>query len=253
MKILVVNPNTTLSMTEKIGEAARSVAAPGTEITAVSPDKGPVSIEGHYDEAYCVPGVVEQVLAGAAEGYDGFVVACFDDPGLHSCRTAVAQPVVGICEAAMHAATMIAASFSVVSTLARSIPVIEELGIRYGMERRMKRVWAADIPVLALEEEGSDAKEKVRAAVLRAIEEDRSEAVILGCAGMADLTAWLTRETGVPVLDGVASAVKMAEGLVALGLGTSKVGGYASPRPKTYTGAFSQFAPGSPTTTDDLR
>ena len=243
MKILVVNPNTTISMTEKIGAAARSVAASETEILAVSPDKGPVSIEGHYDEAYCVPGVVERVLQGAAEGHDGFVLACFDDPGLHSCRTAVAEPVVGICEAAMHAATMIAGSFSVVSTLARSVPVIEELGHRYGMERRLKRVWAADIPVLALEEEGSGAAEKVRAAVLRAIEEDRSEAVILGCAGMADLTAWLTKETGVPVLDGVACAVKMVEGLVGLGLGTSKVGGYAWPRPKAYTGDFSRFAP----------
>ena len=143
----------------------------------------------------------------------------------------------------MHAATMIANSFSVVSTLERSIPVIEELGQRYGMERRLKRVWAADIPVLALEEEGSAAAEKVRAAVLRAIEEDRSEAVILGCAGMADLTAWLTKETGVPVLDGVACAVKMVEGLIGLGLGTSKTGGYAWPRPKAYTGDFSRFAP----------
>ncbi|MGI9501392.1 MAG: aspartate/glutamate racemase family protein [Geminicoccaceae bacterium] len=243
MKILVVNPNTTLSMTEKIGEAAHSVAAPGTETVTVSPDKGPVSIEGHYDEAYCVPGVVERVIAGSAEGYDGFVLACFDDPGLHSCRTAVAEPVVGICEAAMHAATMIAGSFSVVCTLARSIPVIEELGHRYGMERRLKRVWPADIPVLALEEQSSDAAEKVRQAVLHAIEKDRSEAVILGCAGMADLTAWLTRETGVPVLDGVACAVKMVEGLVGLGLGTSKVGGYAWPRAKPYTGEFARFAP----------
>lgn len=245
MKILIVNPNTTLSMTEKIGQAGRSIAAAGTEITAVSPDKGPVSIEGYYDEAYCVPGVVERVMAGAVEGYDGFVLACFDDPGLYSCRTAVAEPVVGICEAAMHTATMIASSFSVVSTLPRSIPVIEELGFRYGMDRRLKRVWAADIPVLALEEEGSGAAEKVRAAVMRAVEEDRSEAVILGCAGMADLTTWLTKETGVPVLDGVACAVKMVEGLVGLGLGTSKVAGYAWPRPKDYTGDFSPYAPTS--------
>ena len=190
-----------------------------------------------------MPGVVERVLAGSAEGYDGFVLACFDDPGLHSCRTAVAEPVVGICEAAMHAATMIASSFSVVSTLARSVPVIEELGYRYGMERRLKRVWSADIPVLALEEGGSGAAEKVHAAVLRAIGEDRSEAVILGCAGMADLTAWLTKETGVPVLDGVASAVKMVEGLISLGLKTSKIGGYDWPRPKAYAGDYAKFAP----------
>ena len=114
------------------------------------------------------------------------------------------------------------------------------------MDRRLKRVWAADIPVLALEEEGSGAADKVRAAVMHALEVDRSEAVILGCAGMADLTAWLTRETGVPVLDGVACAVKMVEGLVGLGLGTSKAGGYASPPPKVYTGDFARFAPAPP-------
>ena len=245
MKILIVNPNTTLSMTKKIEEAGVSVAGPETDVKAVSPDKGPVSIEGYYDEAYCVPGVVETIRQGSANGYDGFVIACFDDPGLAASRTAVAEPVVGICEAAMQVASMIASSFSVVSTLARSVPVIEELGFRYGMERKLKRVWAADIPVLALEEEGGDAARKVRDVVLRAVETDRSEAVLLGCAGMADLTTWLTKETGVPVIDGVAAAVKMVEGIVGLGLGTSKVGAYDWPRPKEYVGDFACYAPSS--------
>ncbi len=243
MNILIVNPNTTLSMTEKIEEAAKSVAQPGTEVKAISPDKGPASIEGYYDEAYCVPGVVEAVIEGSKDGVDGFVVACFDDPGLMACRTAVAQPVIGICEAAMLSASMIASSFSVVSTLQRAVPVIEELGLRYGMERKLKRVWAADIPVLALEEKGGDAAMRVRDVVMNAVEQDHAEAVILGCAGMADLTTWLTKETGVPVIDGVACAMKMVEGLVGLGLQTSKVGAFAWPRAKTYTGDFAPFAP----------
>lgn len=247
MKILIVNPNTTLSMTKKIEEAGVSVAGPSTDVVAVSPDKGPVSIEGYYDEAYCVPGVVETIMRGSADGYDGFVIACFDDPGLAASRSAVAEPVIGICEAAMQVASSIASSFSVVSTLARSVPVIEELGFRYGMERKLKRVWAADIPVLALEEEGGEAAQKVRDVVLRAVETDRSEAVLLGCAGMADLTTWLTKETGVPVIDGVAAAVKMVEGVVGLGLGTSKVGAYDWPRPKSYVGNFARYAPSSRT------
>src|SRR3712207_6800173 len=78
MRILVVNPNTTLSMTEKIGAAARAVAAPGTAITAVSPAMGPASIEGYYDEAFAVPGLLEEVRKGEAMGFDGYVVACFD-------------------------------------------------------------------------------------------------------------------------------------------------------------------------------
>jgi Asp/Glu/hydantoin racemase len=91
---------------------------------------------------------------------------------------------------------------------------------------------AADIPVLALEEPGSNARQKLLDEITRAVREDRCEAVILGCAGMADLTAWLTEETGVPVIDGVAVAVRMVEALVGAGLSTSKVGAYARPLAK---------------------
>lgn len=243
MKLLVVNPNTTASMTEKIGVAARAVAALGTTIVAVNPSDGPVSIEGPYDEVYCLPGLLETVRRGIEHGAQATVVACFDDPGLDACRAISAGPVVGICEAAMHAAAMIAGRFSVVTTLAVSVPVIERNAQRYGMERLCRRVRAAEVPVLALEEPGGAAARKVRDEVARAVKEDGAEAVVLGCAGMADLAAWISRETGVPVIDGVAAAVKFAEALVTLGLGTSKVGGYASPRGKPYSGRYSVFAP----------
>ena len=117
MKILIVNPNTTLSMTEKIGEAARSVAAAGTEIIAVSPEDGPASIEGYYDEAFAVPGLLREVRKGETQGMDGYIVACFDDPGLHAVRSIATGPVVGICEAAVYAASIVAGSFTVVTTL----------------------------------------------------------------------------------------------------------------------------------------
>jgi allantoin racemase len=229
MKILAINPNSTASMTDKIRSCARAVVCPGTEIMAVNPADSPVSIEGYYDEVMALPGLIRLARKGEEEGYDGMVVACFDDPGIAACREIASGPVVGICEAAMHAATMIASNFSVVTTLARSVPIVEDLAVRYGMERRCRRVRAADIPVLALEEEGSNARAKVLDEVMRSIREDRCEAVILGCAGMSDLTAWLTRETGVPVIEGVVAAVKMVEALVGAGLGTSKVGAYAAP------------------------
>ena len=231
MRLLVVNPNTTASMTAKIGACARAFASPGVEIIARNPPDGPASIEGHYDEAMSTPGLLAEIRRGEAEGVDGTVVACFDDPAIGACREIATGPVVGICEAAMHAATMIATSFSVVTTLPRAVPIIEELALRYGMERRCRRVRAADIPVLALEEEG-DARQRILAEVRAAVAQDRCEAVILGCAGMADLTEWLTRETGVPVIDGVVAGVRMVEALVGAGLRTSKIGAYATPRPK---------------------
>jgi allantoin racemase len=231
MRILVVNPNTTASMTAKIGACARAFASLGVEIIARNPPDGPASIEGHYDEAISTPGLLAEIRRGEAEGVDGFVVACFDDPAIGACREIATGPVVGICEAAMHAATMIATSFSVVTTLPRAVPIIEELALRYGMERRCRRVRAADIPVLALEEPG-DARQRILTEVREAVAQDRCEAVILGCAGMADLTEWLTHETGVPVIDGVVAGVRMVEALVGAGLRTSKIGAYAAPRAK---------------------
>ena len=232
VRILIVNPNTTASMTDKIRACAESVRGPDTSIAAVNPSTGPRSIEGHYDEAMCLPGLLREVQDGEEAGYDGFVVACFDDPGIGACREIAAGPVVGICEAAMHAASMIATSFSVVTTLPRSVPIVEKLAVEYGMERRLRRVRAAEIPVLALEQDGGGARERVRAEVALAIEQDRCEAVILGCAGMADLTAWLSAETGVPVIDGVVAGVKLIEALVGGGFKTSKIGAYAPPNPK---------------------
>jgi allantoin racemase len=243
VRINLVNPNTTRSMTEKIAAAARSVAAPGTEIRAVSPAMGPVSIEGPYDEAFCVPGLLEEIAKAEAEGFDGHVIACFDDPGLDAARQIARAPVVGIAEAAMHVAGLVAGSFTIVTTLARSIPTLEQLVRRYGFAQRCRRVRAAEFPVLALEEPGSDAQERLRAEIGRALAEDRCEAILLGCAGMADLARELSGEFGSPVIDGVAAATKLVEALVGLGLATSKIGGWAPPLPKPYTGAFARFAP----------
>jgi allantoin racemase len=201
---------------------------------------GPVSIEGYYDEAFCVPGLLQEIRDHPADAY---VIACFDDTGLDAARTIAPGPVIGICEAAMHMATLIAGSFSVVTTLGRSVPVVEHLARKYGFAHHMRRARAAEVPVLDLEDPASDAHDRLCAEIARAIEEDRPEAIILGCAGMADLARQLSRQFGLPVVDGVAAAVKLAEGLAALGLSTSRRGGYALPGAKRYTGDFARFAP----------
>lgn len=232
MDILVVNPNSTQSMTDKIVEAAKIAASPGTVIHGATAAGAPASIEGHYDEAMSLPGLLAQVREAEAKGMDGIVVACFDDPGIAACRELASGPVIGICEAAVKAASMLATSFSVVTTLPRAIPVIEHLIHGYGLSHQCRRVRSAAIPVLALEEPGSDARLKVRDEIRRAIKEDNCEAVVLGCAGMADLTQWLSEETGIPVIDGVSIATKLIEALVGAGLKTSKINAYAFPNAK---------------------
>jgi allantoin racemase len=236
MRLLVVNPNTTRSMTEKIGAAARAVAGQGTEIIAVNPESGPPSIEGYYDEVFAVPGLIAEMRK--ADVVDATIIACFDDTGLDAARSFSAAPVIGIGEAAFHMASLIAGKFSVVTTLARSVPAIEHNLVRYGLMSRCARVRAADVAVLDLEVPGSAARGRIAREIDRAIDEDGAEAIVLGCAGMADLAAELTRQHGLPVVDGVAAAVKLAESLFGLGLTTSKLGGYAAPLTKTYTGQW---------------
>ena len=152
-------------------------------------------------------------------------------------------PVVGIGEAGFFAAAMLAHRFSVVTTLSRSVPVLENNLLRYGLDRRCARVRACEVPVLELDNPASGARKKIADEIARALNEDGAEAVVLGCAGMADLAASLGTEFGVPVIDGVGAAVVLAEGLAAIGLRTSKRGGYARPLAKAYSGAFAPFSP----------
>jgi allantoin racemase len=240
MRLLVINPNTTAGMTGKIGAAARAAASPGTEIIAVNPAGGPASIEGYFDEAFAVPGVIEEMRRAGA--MDATIIACFDDTGLDAARSYSTAPVIGIGEAAFHLASLIAGKFSVVTTLARSVPAIEHNLVRYGLMSRCARVRASDVAVLDLEIPNSPARGRISREIDRAIEEDHAEAIVLGCAGMADLAAELSREHGLPVVDGVAAATRLAESLVGLGLRTSKRGGYAPPLPKLFSRPFAAFA-----------
>jgi allantoin racemase len=227
MRILVVNPNTTASMTAKIGDAARRVARPGTEIVAINPKSGPASIEGYYDEAICLAELLSTIEGNP--DVDGVVIACFDDTGLDAVRCMTDRPVIGIGEAAYHMASMLANKFSVVTTLARSVPALEHNLQRYGLAARCGRVRSAEVAVLELEEPGSTARVRISDEIRRAVDKDRAEAIVLGCAGMANLAESLAFEHGLPVLDGVSCAVALCETMAGLGLRTSRLGGYAPP------------------------
>ena len=224
MKLLVVNPNTTASMTEKIADVARAAARPDTEIVATNPDDGPVSIQGYLDVATCVPGLLAEVAQHPDA--DAVLVACFDDTGVDALRCVVDGPVIGIGEAAYHAASMVSAKFGVVTTLSRSVPGLEANLARYGLERKCAGVRATDIEVLDLEAGDPATTEKIRDEIRKAMTEDQAEAIVLGCAGMADLMIKLSIEFRIPIIDGVACGVAMAEALVSAGLRTSRANAY---------------------------
>ena len=212
-------------MTDKIAIAARAVARPDTEIISVNSQDGPASIQGFLDVATCIPGLLAEV---ARHPYvDAIVIACFDDTGVDAVRTLVNIPVLGIGEAAYHAASMIANKFSVITTLSRSVPGLENNLMRYGLAQKCVRVRATDIPVLKLEEGDPATLFKVKSEIRESIAQDNTEAIVLGCAGMADLMVELSEEFGLPVIDGVSAGVTFAEALVNNNLRTSKIGAYS--------------------------
>ena len=244
MKVLLINPNTTTSMTARMRDAACAVASSETDIVAVTAEYGPESIEGYYDEVFSVPAMLDAVKAHPDSA--GIVVGCFDDTGVDAARCVTSAPVIGICQAAMQVASVVSGSFTVVTTLGRSVPALEHLARRYGYGDLCRRVRASEIPVLALEDPASGARDQLRAEIRRALDEDGCEAIVLGCAGMVDMARTFSEEFAVPVVEGVTAAVKLAEGLAVLGVSTSKRGGYAPPRRKAYAGAFLPYAPGHP-------
>ena len=230
MRILLVNPNSSPAMTRTITDAGKAAAGPGTEITGCCPASSPPSIEGYSDgvaAAFHTLGLLDE--RGPADGY---VLACFDDTGVDAVRERVAGPVLGIGEAAMHAATMLACRFSVLTSLERSVPIIEDNAARLGLAARCRGVHAANLPVLVFED-GERAYAALRDAARKVLEADRSDALVLGCGGMAHLAPRLASELGAPVIEGVACAVRFVEALVSLGLKTAKTGGYAYPLAKS--------------------
>ena len=237
MRLLVINPNTSTQMTAAIHRAAQAAAGPGVTVETVHATAGPHSIEGHVDEAVSMLGTLEWVLRRDAD-VDGYVFACFSaHAAIDATRELTRKPAVGIAEAGMALASLIAHRFSIVTTSRRWKPLLEDAVRKYGYETRCASVRSSGLAVLDLDRLP---REQVIGTLVRearlAVTEDGAEAIVLGCAGMADLEARLREALDVPIVDGVAAAVSLVSTLGRLGLGTSKVGAYQPVLPREVDG-----------------
>ena len=232
MRILVLNPNTTTGMTASIRTIAEASASPGTEIVATEPLWGPESIEGHF-EGYLSAAAVLDRLTTIEEPFDALVMAGFGEPGREGAQELLDVPVLDITECAAQLAMLLGHSYGIVTTLDRAVPQIQDRLLTAGLLQRCAAVRGTGLGVLELEEDEDRTVEAVVSTARRLVEEDGAEVVCLGCGGMAGLQEKVSASLGgVPVVDGVAAAVKFAEAAVGLGLSTSKVRSFAPPRPK---------------------
>lgn len=232
MRIVVTNCNTTQEMTEEIVRGARAAAGPGTTVTGLTPDWGPESAEGWLD-SYLSAAAVLDLLRTYEVPYDAVVMAGFGEHGREGARELVDVPVVDITEAAAHFACLLGRRYGVVTTLERSCGQIEDSLETAGVGRNCAAVVGTGLGVLDL---GDDRRtEEAFVAAAERAREAGAEVLVLGCAGMTGLQRTVGQKLGLPVVDGVGAAVKLAESLVTLGLTTSRVGSYAKPLPKRRT------------------
>ncbi|MCC7370398.1 MAG: aspartate/glutamate racemase family protein [Chloroflexi bacterium] len=236
-RVLVVNPNTSDEMTAAIHRAACGAAPPGVLVETVRAESGPRSIEGHFDEAVSALATLEPVLRRQHEA-DAFVLACFSAHiGIDAAREVTRKPVVGIAEAGMALATFLGRRFSIVTTSPRWRPILEDAVRLYGYESRCASVRSSGLAVLELERlPHAEVVERLTTEAERAVCEDGAEAIVLGCAGMADLETRLRAALDVPIVESVAAGVGLACTLARLGLGTSARGTYAPVQPREVAG-----------------
>ncbi|MBW2123535.1 MAG: aspartate/glutamate racemase family protein, partial [Deltaproteobacteria bacterium] len=185
MRILVINPNTSVRMTDHIRQELVRIKRPDTELAVLCPERGPDTIESAYDEAIAVPPTLDLVRKANREGYDAVILACFSDPGLEAAKEISEIPVIGIEESSLHMAAMLGAKFSVITPRKERIPSKREHVHMRGLDHFLASIRSLDLSVAETDADPEKTKRRVFEVARRAVEEDGAEVIILGCAGMA--------------------------------------------------------------------
>ena len=209
MTIVIINPNSTTAMTDAMVETARATV-PSAEFVGITSHDGPPAIQGPEDGVRAIPPLLLCVDSARDLGARAIIIGCFDDTGLGEARARSGCPVIGIGQAACLAAAALGGRFSVVTTLAVSVPVIEENIIRYGLSGSIGRVRASGVPVLDLERDPEVAARRVISEIRLAADLDGVGAIVAGCAGMIDIPRLAARTVRIPVVDGVRAAASLA-------------------------------------------
>jgi len=207
MAVIIINPNSTASMTASMLAQARK-SAPSVDFEGWTSTDGPEAIQGAADgDAARLP-LLKLVDRASSQGADGIIIGCFDDTALEEAAAIANCPVIGIGQASYHYAALRHWRFSVVTTLSISTPVIQENIERYGFGHIVSKVRASEIPVLELEANTHGASKVVAQEALAAEQKDDISAIILGCAGMVEIVDAVRSQLTKAVLDPVECAAQ---------------------------------------------
>jgi allantoin racemase len=228
MNILLINPNTSDSVSDLIRAEAERSAAPGTHIEVLTAPCGVAYIETRF-EALIGAYAVAEVAAANHERFDAVIVAAFGDPGLAGMREVLPCPVTGLTEAALASASLLGQRFSIVAISQRIRAWYRETVQQIGLDGRLASIRALDEPLDDIGNVQGNQGERLITLAERCVDEDGADVIVLAGAPLAGLARSLRGKLPVPVVEGVSSAVRHAESLVALRPGQTLRGSFAPP------------------------
>jgi Asp/Glu/hydantoin racemase len=241
MRLLLINPNTTASITTLVENRARAILGDEVEIRAVTGRFG-----GRYvasRAAFAVAGhAALDALAAHAEGCDGVLLACFGDPGLLALREMSPVPVVGMAEASCHLASMAGRRFSIVTGGERWRAMLEEFVAGIGLSTRLASIRAVAPSGAEIAADPDSALASLSAACRAAAEEDGAEAIILGGAGLAGLAERIAPGVPVPVFCSLAAGLQATLAAACFGSRKPLVGSFAPTPPVETVGLSAELA-----------
>ena len=230
MRIMVINPNTSASMTSNLREFVNVIKRPDTDITVTSLDKGPVTLQSSYDKAEAVPAVLELVKKANREAYDAIIIAAFCDPGLEAAREASDALVLGLEEVTLHLSAMLGSRFSIVTMTEEHVPHKYREVCGYNLEKSLASIRPLGLTVAQTDSEPELTKRRIMDVAKTIVQDDKAEVIVLGCAGMAGYSTEIKKQLpGVTVVDPTSITLKICEAMVDANLTHAKIALYAYP------------------------
>lgn len=235
MRLHLLNPNTTESMTSLMARSAASVASPGTEIFPTTARVGFPYVSSRVEAEISATHILETIAEHHHE-MDAVIISAFGDPGIVGARQLFDIPVVGVAEAAMLTACALGDRFSIITFSDQIVDWFHDCVLRAGLENRLASMRSPREAFQSIENVQEELAERLVELVDEAVRVDRADVAILAGGPLAGLSGKVADRLPIPAVDPVAAAVVLTEGLVRLRPGKAKAGGYARPPAKSSTG-----------------
>ncbi len=225
-KVLIINPNTSESMSKDIESTSMRVFQPPWNCIVSRAPAGPESLESWSD--YHIASVAVLPLLEEFSDVHGILLACFGDPGLYALKEICDVPVVGIAEASISLSLLLGAKFGILAGMRRAVELMDSMVRTYGLEARYAGTQSLEMRVMDFEKDPHSTLRKLEDTSLK-LRSNGAEVLLLGCAGLTTFVEDLQKIVDMPVIDPVEAGCRILKMLCESNLNTSHMGLFSKP------------------------